>query len=109
MLKGGDVLVRCADFLRDKRAGELEPEASATAPGDPDGAAALLQAFVKQHQPGLEILGVIGQSQAGVEPELPVRELGPARVDVLAHDLPENRAGHPLDQVLVIEKDAVIA
>lgn len=50
----------------------------------------------------------IRQPQAGVEAQFAVAEFVASLLHVVAHQLPENRPGHALDQIFIADKDALV-
>jgi hypothetical protein len=49
-----------------------------------------------------------GSLEAPVEAQFAVGELAAPGLDVIAQQLPEDRAGHALDQVVVVDEHAVV-
>ena len=95
-------------FEHDPARGD-EPEQSSPGLLDPDANLALVEPAAEQDEAWIEVLGVVGQLQSGIEAQLAIAELRAAGLDMLAQETPEDRAGYPLDEVVVIEEHAVIA
>jgi hypothetical protein len=63
---------------------------------------------VEQHEPRLEVLGVVGQAQVGIEAQFAVREFDASVALMLPQKLPQDRARHALDDVVRVEEDTAI-
>ena len=71
-------------------------------------AALLRQPALQQHQARLQVVADVGQAERGIQAQLPVGEFGAALLRVVAQKLPQDRAGHALDQVVVAQEHAVV-
>lgn len=94
--------------LDDKRDGRIETEPPATCLLDPDRAGALTQTPLQEQKSRFQILGEGRQPQVRVQPQLAVRDPGPAYGHELPDELPQDRAGHALAQVVVDQEHAVV-
>ncbi|MGG5891064.1 hypothetical protein ACLF3G_28725 [Falsiroseomonas sp. HC035] len=97
-----------SDVLQHQLHRDLQTEPAATALLYPHAASPLRKAPLQQHEARLEILCVLGQPDLGIEAQFPVRELGPSLLRMLARELPEDGARDALDQVVMVQEDAVI-
>jgi hypothetical protein len=86
-----------------------ESKAAAAAFLDADAGAALVEPLAQQYQSGVKILGEFGQPERPVEAQFAGGEVGAAALGIFAHQPPQDGASHALDQVIVVEEDAVVA
>src|SRR5690606_14995116 len=94
--------------LERQRAADAEPQLSATGLLDADGAGAFVEPPLQEDQPRLQVLRKFRKPERPVKPEFPVGELDPSGPDVFQGELPEDCAGDTLDQIVVVDKDAVV-
>ena len=87
---------------------DVEPEASATRLLDAQGRASLLEPAFEQDQPCFEVLADVGQADGRVESQFAVAVVIAPVLGVTAQEPPEDAAGDALDQVIVVDEDAVV-
>ena len=104
-----EVEASSAFAVENDRPREHQPEAPAAGLFDAQVFAAVGQAARQQDQPRIEVVAQFGQPQNEVEAQFAVGELAAAALRMLAQELPEDRAGHALDEVVVVDEDAVVA
>src|SRR5260221_2749464 len=99
----------CRRYLHERqRRRDTEREPATIDPLEGDSALERREAFTQDEQPCLEIVVARRQPEAFVEAQLPVGErCAPVRC-VLAQQLPQDPARHPLDHVGVSDEDAVV-
>src|SRR5579862_3007736 len=74
----------------------------------PQEAAVVLQAAPQQDQASFQVVFEVGQLQAGIPANFLVRKVRSPGTAVVAHEFPKDAPGDALDQIVVVDKNAVI-
>jgi len=86
----------------------VQAELPSACRGQADKVASLLQTPAQQDQPCFEVVFDIGQLQAGIQADFLVRKVDPAALGVALDEFPKDATGNSLDQIPVIDKNAVV-
>jgi energy-coupling factor transporter ATP-binding protein EcfA2 len=96
------------DPLQDDIGVDPELEAAPTGAHDTDRCLALVEAALEQDEAALKVVPERRELEGGVEAGFPIGEGGPAGRDVLGDHLPQQAAGHALDEVVVVDERAAV-
>src|SRR6266545_1371517 len=97
------------EVVQCQRPVNIETEAPPAGLDDVDEGTPILEPPAEKDESRLQVVIDLRQLHGSVEPNLLVREIDPVPLGVLTQNPPQDAAGDTLDQVLVVDQDAVVA
>ena len=95
-------------MYKTKRTIQTQSKPSSAGFFDAHGSPALDKPTFEQDEACLEIIRHIRQTQSGIQPQFLIRKLTTVSVRMVSQKLHKNGSGDSLDEVVVIDKDAIV-